>query len=949
MALTPQQIQILAAQLKEIEVMAKKVGMDMSGINLKPVEKDAKAIVALFISLNKQTRQFAQNIDDAYEDLKSIADSFKKQNTTIKDTSKVFSSLTSIAEKLKFHSEGIYTLNKKDISSLQSKMKMENDRLSRLSAELILVTNKSKEEQKTFDTIIDYYNLQDGAAQTISKKFDKINTQLKEQNRLMGLGGNLISGSVLLLDKMGMGSLTTYLNIDKAKDSMEKLADEISRGEKNGNRLTVLSKGLGVIFGGLGKILTDPLALLGGIMAGLLKFDTLTGELAENLGLSHHEASGIAGQLNDIANSSNNVYLNTKNLTESYLAINKSLGLNADISEESLKTYTHLREQLELSEGASLAFYKVTQMIGGTMADNVEIFEEQIASLNASNHTSLGLKDTMEEMKDMSAATSLTLGNQPKALAQAVFEAKRLGFTLDGLNESANSLLNFESSISDQIEAEVITGRQLNLEQARYYALMGDTGNLAKELAKNLGTSADFSKMNVIAQESLAKSFGMTRDSLAITLMRQEQITKSGEKEGQSRHDILEEQMKAEDVQKRMAAVMVKFQEVLISLAPIIMPLADAFVEIMQHISAAVAWTGKWGSGLSMIALLIIPSIRNGLTGILGSFGSLFKGVKGLLSFTPGKILGGGAGSAISSAGKPAEAMSKANGEKIGSSLKGLGSGLKEMSGPKVLWGVANLAAFAVAGVLAIPSLIFLGGIALLGPSAMVGLEALGMGLSALGGAASAGLIGVGLIAALGVAMIPFGYALSLAAPAMKVMTDAFQNFFDSLSLEKIGNLALLGPALASAAVGIGLFSLALATGGVASLFGAGIMLELALLSSMAPSLSNTAVAIKMMADSIKELKTQLSGLDNSKIEALNDLVTSSSRNSVINGIGSAISKPLTMIGGMINGGDSKLTAQELKAIREILVQIRDKKSDIHLDGNKVGIALSQGMATYKI
>ena len=158
--------------------------------------------------------------------------------------------------------------------------------------------------------------------------------------------------------------------------------------------------------------------------------------------------------------------------------------------------------------------------------------------------------------------------------------------------------------------------------------------------------------------------------------------------------------------------------------------------------------------------------------------------------------------------------------------FKGLGKGLAALD--KGIVGVGVLAAFAVAGALAIPSLIFLGGIALLGKSAQIGLEALGKGLASFGNPATAAfaLIGIGLIAALGGAMIPFAFALSLVTPLVEVlgkvivgvlgavppiieaMANGFVTMFTAVS-DNISSLLLLGPALMMIGAGLSVMAFA--------------------------------------------------------------------------------------------------------------------------------------------
>ena len=134
----------------------------------------------------------------------------------------------------------------------------------------------------------------------------------------------------------------------------------------------------------------------------------------------------------------------------------------------------------------------------------------------------------MKDVSNAGAATQLTVSKFPGGLAKAAYEARKLGLNFSMLEKSAGSLLNFESSIEAELEAELLTGKELNLERARMAALTGDNATLAAELAKNFGTAQEFSKQNVLAQEAQAKAMGMTRQELAETLVNQEAMRNLG-------------------------------------------------------------------------------------------------------------------------------------------------------------------------------------------------------------------------------------------------------------------------------------------------------------------------------------------------------------------------------------------------------------------------------------
>jgi hypothetical protein len=128
-------------------------------------------------------------------------------------------------------------------------------------------------------------------------------------------------------------------------------------------------------------------------------------------------------------------------------------------------------------------------------------------------------KEILDEVLNTSSILRIQFGNNVEEITKAVVEAKRLGFTLQDIEGVQSNLLNFESSIAAELEAELLTGKELNLEKARYYALQGDIRGLTQEINKNIGSSVEFENMNVIAREAFAKSLGFSADKLAEILL----------------------------------------------------------------------------------------------------------------------------------------------------------------------------------------------------------------------------------------------------------------------------------------------------------------------------------------------------------------------------------------------------------------------------------------------
>ena len=93
--------------------------------------------------------------------------------------------------------------------------------------------------------------------------------------------------------------------------------------------------------------------------------------------------------------------------------------------------------------------------------------------------------------------------------------ARKLGLEMSAVASITNSLLDFETSIEDQMTASLLLGRQINLDKARQLALSGDQEGVMKEILKAVGGEAEFNKMNVIQRRALAKSVGVDVEQLS--------------------------------------------------------------------------------------------------------------------------------------------------------------------------------------------------------------------------------------------------------------------------------------------------------------------------------------------------------------------------------------------------------------------------------------------------
>jgi hypothetical protein len=260
-------------------------------------------------------------------------------------------------------------------------------------------------------------------------------------------------------------------------------------------------------------------------VASILKADKVAGDLAKSFNVTYQEALQMQTQMQGVASSSESVFVTSAKIAETQMAINKELGTAVMLTDEQLITMTKLREAAGFTNEELAGIFKLSATTGKEMKT---ITGEVLAQAKISS-TRLGVvlneREILKDISKVSAATTLSLGKSGEAIADAVTTAKALGLELSKVEAIAGSILQFESSIEDELSAELLIGKELNLERARFAALNNDVKTLTEEIASNFGSAAEFGEMNRIQQEALAKAVGMNREELGRTLFVQEQLS----------------------------------------------------------------------------------------------------------------------------------------------------------------------------------------------------------------------------------------------------------------------------------------------------------------------------------------------------------------------------------------------------------------------------------------
>lgn len=516
----------------------------------KEVEQEIKDLASI---AEVAFKNISENIKDVFSDALSRGE--KVISSITKDMQKNINSLAKDSNKLIINqsriNQGLYSA--KDITKqiLENEDKLyilEQQRASTIQAinddELKSEEEKEaliKEINKEYKQAVDYNTV-------LVEKLKDQETQLKTTEKRLGVTGEAFKR----LSKIPIAG--DILNINQGLVNMRKTAGETT------NTFKILGSGIKGVFEGIEKasvflgILAVAKKIFDFIKDAMFAADERVTNLAKGLMISKEAAAGVYDSLKSAKGEIQSLYNTTKDITEAYTDLINLTEFITSANTEMINTQIILTKNLGLSKEEAFGVQEAFVAMNLEANEGKDIVYDQIAAFANQNKLLSNGKKIFSDIAKTSKLIQINFNGNLGALVKTTLEAKKLGLSLDQVSKIGNSLLNFEQSISSELEAELLTGRDLNLEKARYYALTHNIAGLTEEISKQGITQEKFAAMNVIQQEALAGALGMSAEEMGDMLYKQKILNKVG---GETLRNLREKARATEDInlQNKVAAL----------------------------------------------------------------------------------------------------------------------------------------------------------------------------------------------------------------------------------------------------------------------------------------------------------------------------------------------------------------------------------------------------------
>lgn len=409
-------------------------------------------------------------------------------------------------------SKGIYNKAKANLEKLVASGKASKNQLATAEARL----ESAKKMLKTDATA---YELGLDALDNLKKSVEggeQLNTELEDYvanwdkaKLASGLVGRTLQG----LKKIPL--VGDLIDADTMLNVMNK---NLIQGE---GLFKSFGRGVSAAFSGIEKS-TIILAIIGAVVKAIKFVISLAVQaqgqvvdVARNLGITRDSANEVVSEFAEIARNSSNILLNIKALTEAQASFTKAVGATTVINKDLLESQVFLTKNLKLSseQAADLG------LLFNTMGENSsDVLESVINTNNATAKTNGYLIPTSQLMSKIASAgaeVSAYFGNNVKSLAAGVRQVTKFGLELKQALSISKSLLDFESSIANELNAEILLGKEFNFERARSLALQGKIGDATEEVMSQMSSLTDEQRRNPIYLEAAAKAAGLNAEELA--------------------------------------------------------------------------------------------------------------------------------------------------------------------------------------------------------------------------------------------------------------------------------------------------------------------------------------------------------------------------------------------------------------------------------------------------
>jgi len=514
----------------------------------------------------------AENLKEIKARIKAINEEIKASKLVSKDLLNQLKTLRTLSKEARnlgnWESKRLTDLNK--IGQLEKSAVLQLQSKTKIGANL----SKALVEQVSLNT------------QAVKGELDILDIA-KQKNKIMSLRGQLTKQSKNMSQEQVVAAKE---HIDKMEDGLNVAMDINEAAKERNKRAKLYSNSVGQFvqkyddFKTKVKDVLSSLTLKNVLLAGALGIVVALGKLFFGMiksSFAMQKELGVgAGHAMDLNIATREAaaggFLYGENLEDS-MARASTLVDEWGIINSETKNAIMVVTDLERNYGiAATSAAAISQMMEATSSSTKDVLlsgmTDQMKELQAQG---IPVGKVMEDVASDTDFFAKFMKKGGKNVIKAAAFAKKLGMSMSTISGSASALLDWEESINAEMEASVLLGREVNMERARELAFAGDLEGMQREIMRQVGSEAEFGRMNVVQREALAAAAGLSLTDLTKMVSAEEKLLKMS---GKERKEHEKSNQVTSNMQKLWNGLVGIFRSMYKKL---VVPIANAFMRML--------------------------------------------------------------------------------------------------------------------------------------------------------------------------------------------------------------------------------------------------------------------------------------------------------------------------------------------------------------------------------
>jgi hypothetical protein len=304
--------------------------------------------------------------------------------------------------------------------------------------------------------------------------------------------------------------------------------------------------------------------------------------------------------------------ITAQDMYDSTKAITDVFGTISSVSEKTLISVSEMQKNLGVAAEDSaniLATFK--GLSGFTEEASIQVMN---MTARLSQNAGVSFSAVMKDVANASDDVLTSIGAYPPKLIKAAVAARQMGLDLNKVGSQQKRLLDYTSSITDELEASALLGKNITFMKARQLAFEGKSAESMAETLDVVKKMGKFNEMTPYQRAAVAKAAGMElkdlTKALAVDNARLEIMT-NGTAEQRKQYELQAEALKKledtdklsgeallkdrqrEITQRRMQSSLTNFKNTMAKLALAFADMFKPVFDLIEAITPAIEWVAN--------------------------------------------------------------------------------------------------------------------------------------------------------------------------------------------------------------------------------------------------------------------------------------------------------------------------------------------------------------------